>query len=553
MAVVLGWLRPTSSASPQQTEEQRKALCSVDGRVISAADGTALKSAQIALMPERKLSRKDPFVATSDAKGHFFLKDVVPGRYEFIAIHVGYVTQHFKPEGGPDQGVILTLAPGQKLEDVLFRMKRASVISGRVINEDGEPIVGVPVTAERRETEEERDEEGPVSASHPELAAEKTTITDDRGEYRLFGLRSTEYYVQVGGLAEPDRTGGDGSSYWVEQALGSEYGLTYYPGVSQIAQAQVIPLKPGDEVQADVTVHRVKSVEVAGRVRGLTAPAKHALLSLEPAEQDATTINSSYQDSADENGLFRIKGVPSGSYVLRVYQAEDPGSEFSQSAQQKLEVADSNIEDLEIVLGAGSNFTGRIAAANPREQLDLERSGLQLISTDVDNPEVRNARLKKDGTFEVKSLSEGLYSLQLWNVGPPMYIKSARVGNDDILETGLRVEKGAPGGHIEIALSSSCAQLEGAVYYEDKLQPGSKVRITPDPKTRFNRFRSRSATTDQAGRFSVVDLAPGKYVVVAEIAGASERDALKSDPQSVTLVERGHTAVELRVPKPQSN
>jgi hypothetical protein len=549
--VVLSLLEPAWPDSPQQTEEQRKTLCRVEGRVISAADGTSLKSARVVLMPQQRQQAKDPLGTMSDANGHFVLNNVLPGRYEFLAIHSGYVTQHFKPDNGPEKGAILTLGPGQELDNVLFRMTRAAVISGRVLNEEGEPIVGVPVRAERRETEDEFEGEDSVLARRPELSLERATITDDRGEYRLFGLPPNEYYVQVGGLAEPDRTGYDRSDYWIQQSLGSEYGTTYYPGVSQVTQAQVVPLKPGDEVQADIAVHRVKTVEVSGRVRGLSGPVKHAWVGLESTEDDS--YSSSYQDNADENGVFRIMGVPSGSYVLRVYQGDDGGFGGGLRARQKLDVADTNVEGLDLVLGAGANLSGRVIASNPGEQLDFDRMGVMLISTDADNSDTRQARVKKDGTFEMKGVPDGRYALRVWNLAAAWYLKSARSGTEDILDKGLNVEKGSTGGRIEIVMSTSCAHLEGAVVRGDNPQPGAEVRITPDPKTRFNRFRTRSATTDQAGRFSVSDLAPGKYLVVAKISAGAESDSLKSDPQSVTLVERDRKGLELKVLAPQSN
>lgn len=551
IAVVLILFERTLSASPYQTDEQRTTLCSVEGRVVSAGDGTPLKSARVALMPEQRQQSKDPFATTSDANGHFVLKDVLPGRYEFVAIHNGYVTQHFKPEGGSEKGAILTLGPSQKLDGVLFRLTRAAVISGHISNEEGEPLVGVPVAAERRETEDELEAEEPIAPSRSELIPERTTVTDDRGEYRIFGLPPDEYYLQVGVLAEPDRTGFDWSSYWIEQSLGSEYGITYFPGVGQAAQAESIPLKAGEEAQADVTVHRVKTVEVAGRVRGLTGPAKHAWVGLESTEDDS--YSSSYQNNADENGAFRIKGVPSGSYVLRAYQSDGGDFGGGQSAQQKLELADTNVEGLDVVLGAGANLTGRVMASNPNEQLDLDRTGVMLMSADADNAETRHARVKKDGTFEIKGLPDGRYALRVWNLAAGWYLKSARSGTEDILDKGLNVEKGSTGGRIEIVMSTSCAHLEGAVVQGASPQPGAEVRITPDPKTRFSRFRSRSATTDQAGRFAVPDLAPGKYRVVAKLAASGGNDALKSDPQAITLSERDHKELELKLQHPQSN
>ena len=81
---------------------------------------------------------------------------------------------------------------------------------------------------------------------------------------------------------------------------------------------------------------------------------------------------------------------------------------------------------------------------------------------------------------------------------------------------------------------------------------GARVRLTPDPETRFNRFRSRTAFTDQAGRFSLIGLAPGRYRVIAKASGSDRENALSSDPQSVSLAEHDHKTIELTVASPQT-
>jgi len=78
------------------------------------------------------------------------------------------------------------------------------------------------------------------------------------------------------------------------------------------------------------------------------------------------------------------------------------------------------------------------------------------------------------------------------------------------------------------------------------------VRITPDPETPYNRFRSRSAKTDQTGNFSITGLAPGEYRVFASYPASPRSGSLKSDAQLVTLSEHAHKTVQLVMVKPQA-
>jgi len=122
--------------------------------VVTAAEGSPLKSARVSLIPEHSRSHNQIYATSSDSDGHFTLKDVPPGRYRFFAAHAGFVEQHYKA-GIHDTGPLFSLRSGEKVSDVLFRLVTAAVITGRVSNEDGDSMQRVEVVALRRPTEEE--------------------------------------------------------------------------------------------------------------------------------------------------------------------------------------------------------------------------------------------------------------------------------------------------------------------------------------------------------------------------------------------------------------
>src|SRR5436853_6653432 len=95
------------------------------------------------------------------------------------------------------------------------------------------------------------------------------------------------------------------------------------------------------------------------------------------------------------------------------------------------------------------------------------------------------------------------------------YVKSVRLGADDILEKGLQVEKGASGGRLEIVVSAASAQVEGSVNDGSQAMIGVHVVITPEPETSYNRFRSPSGKSAQTRNCSITALAPGDYAVSA--------------------------------------
>lgn len=247
--------------------------CSVEGQVVSAVDGSALKSARVTLVPEHDARMTKLYAAATDRDGRFVLKEVVPGRYHFSAIHPGFVTQSYQAKGN-DDGAVLSLRPGERVRDVLFRMTASGIVTGRVTDEDGESMIGVQVLALQRPGEEELEDEG-VSASRKwRLQTVASAQTDDRGQYRLFGLNPGEYYLKATDSSEPDRNMLVNEASWIRDLIGTEYAPTYYPGVAQVSQAQVVPVKAGDEVQADVFMQRTKTVEIAGHVIGKDWPGR---------------------------------------------------------------------------------------------------------------------------------------------------------------------------------------------------------------------------------------------------------------------------------------
>src|SRR6266566_395236 len=191
-AVALTLLAQTPVPSPDKKAEEHPASpCRVAGRVVTAAEGIPLESARVALVPEDSRSDTLIYGATSDS-------------------------------------------------DVLFRMTAAAVITGRVNNEDGEPMIRVQVVALRRPTEEETEEDIPFASRKQTLIPVASSQTDDRGQYRIFGVKPGEYYIRATDSFEPDNNVPFvDEDYWVRQYLGSEYAPVYYPGVVQVGQAQV--------------------------------------------------------------------------------------------------------------------------------------------------------------------------------------------------------------------------------------------------------------------------------------------------------------------------
>ncbi|SRR6266436_377464 len=122
--------------------------CTVSGIVIRSQDSAPLKNATLQLAND---SDQEHHIATKTATdGHFLLQNVPAGQYKLKVTRNGYVDQELGQKKPGDPGATFTLRPGQRIADLVFKLGRAGVITGKVFDEDGEPMVGVSVHAMRQ-------------------------------------------------------------------------------------------------------------------------------------------------------------------------------------------------------------------------------------------------------------------------------------------------------------------------------------------------------------------------------------------------------------------
>jgi hypothetical protein len=223
----------------------------ISGTVVQADTHLPLKNVQVAAMrgakPEEAEEVEDgsaedrKFSTKTDEKGHFEFADLVPGTYHVSASHVGMVMK----SAHAGEGMLVTLEAG-KPQSLNLVMQPGAVITGRILNEEGEPMPHVSVGAMRYVYT--------IYGRHLSPTGH-TAETDDKGEYRLFGLQPGSYLIAAdprrGGFSEDTGVAisampGAGPA----KANSTVYVATYYPNEMSPAQATPIVVKPGDEAQA---------------------------------------------------------------------------------------------------------------------------------------------------------------------------------------------------------------------------------------------------------------------------------------------------------------
>src|SRR5215469_15898453 len=110
---------------------------SLEGRIIQEPGAEPVKKAIIELIGQDQQENGN-YTATSDRDGHFEIQGIEPGRYQMFAERTGFIEVDQKRRRS--RGLYLSFSAGQELKDQILHMLPAAVLTGRVLDEDGDPM-----------------------------------------------------------------------------------------------------------------------------------------------------------------------------------------------------------------------------------------------------------------------------------------------------------------------------------------------------------------------------------------------------------------------------
>ena len=513
---------------PDARSEVGKETCTLSGTVVRKLDGMPLKGATVWLGSDE--SRERTIATTTAADGRFELRNVPAGNYTLSVRRNGYVTAQYGQKKPNDSGSTLTLRPGQKLVDLVFKLGRTGVITGRVSDEDGEPMQGIRVNAVR---------EVYINGKMRLLSADQRE-SNDLGEFRLFGLSPGRYLIS----AEPDtwnRVVGDREFSGADKSGGERgYVKLYYPGVTDSGKASAITVKEGDEVASvDILMKQVTVYRVRGKVVNLLpkpSGRRWSQVQLLRINQGAGWDGIGATSAGDADGSFEIREIPPGNYTIQVMSRSDDGRMLV--TQQDITVGNADVEGLTLTIGEGVNIPGRVTwDGTPR----LERQGFVIaaISTENEPFPSRHAEVDDNNQFMLKNIYDGEFRLDAWGISKDCYIKEVRYSDSIVPDATIRIAKGAV-GPLEITLSPRGAHVQGTVLNEDTLPAvGAWAVAIPEKKTRR---ASYSSNTDQYGHFEVRGLPPGKYKL---FSWAGLQQGTWEEPEFLKQYEAKATIIEV--------
>jgi len=475
-----------------QPADPRSRLGGISGQVVSAQTGAPLANATVHLssmaVPGRALEK----TTVADENGAFDFPDLPAGDYSVWSSRPGYQLA--------GAGQIRSLGPARRVSvtagrrvELTLPMHRAGAIVGRVINEFGEPVADVQVRALRWSY----DSAGRRAA----LSAGVGDLTDDLGQFRVYGLPSGDYAVVATGR---DPAGLMASFNPVAR---NDWLPTYYPGTVNLAEAQTVSLGSGDEASVQLAISPGRAVGVIGRAVASNGSPASGTVTIWP--RGNSVARRSERVSAD--GMFSFGGLSPGDYWINV---NSRAGGIGEAESIPVSVGSEPVSGLSIVTRAGATIRGTVVfeGTRPRSNFRLSVQQAEGRSGPYGLTELGGfVTAGADGRFEATNLL-GRVTFRTMDDG--WVVRSVTAGGADVLDAGLELSgKDAVNG-IRITVSNRLTRVAGRVA-DAGGEPLSDhlvilLRLDGLPPDGLG---LRAVRTDLTGRFEATKLRPGSYVV----------------------------------------
>jgi hypothetical protein len=569
---------------PAQRGDSMSAM--IVGQVVDGESGRPLAGALVAVTgPPAADGGPVPRILTG-SDGRFVFRGLRRGSYNLGALKSGFSDGAYGRTRPAGPSVPLTLADGERTGEPVLRLWRHASISGAVLDELGEHLVGVRVQAYRRTT----------IAGQRRYLPTGTALTDDRGIYRVGGLIPGDYivgtvsrHVSLPLSAAGEMAGGGtgaaallgvmpqastqmihlgGAGYVVgngtatppphDQGRVQIYPSMFHPGAPAGDAATVIPLRAGEEhLSADLRLSPVVTVSVSGRAVGPDGPVNTTALRLVAANTPEIPLeNDAIATLTDRNGAFTFPVVPTGHYrVVLLRGVAGPGARLNTEqnsvlwADMPVSVGEEDITGLAVSALAGVRVSGRV---------ELEGSGsagwpsLNTIPVLIEPADrVPGAavstiivRVSDAGEFRSPPLPGGRYYVRIQNSPAGWMFKSATLEGRDAVDTPLEIAGDTP--NVLITFTDRWSGVRGVVQNRQGPDNGAVVIVFPTDRETWgssgaNPRRVRTIRPGKSGEYSL-NMPPGEYYILAV---PDEQAADWQDPAFMDAASRAAVRVAI--------
>ena len=511
----------------------------IQGRVVRA-DGLPLRRGSVRLTSSENLFSPD--MTRTDDDGRYAFRNLRPGTYAVAAAMPGASPVAFGQRGASERGERLTLEAGAVLDRIDIMLPPGIVISGRILDEYGDPMENANVRVEQIAFSKGRRRLIGVPAI-------STQQTNDLGRYRMFGLSPGRYVIGVVvGESVPGRQTAD----W------PGYARTYFPGTPSPAEAQTVDLELGQQaLNIDFALVRGHVARITGTAYTADGAPLQGVMSLTQSYRSGAIATPLLSARTNMDGSFEFARLASGEYVLQAATSRANVSTEGEFASQFVTVNGMDVTGLTVRLSSGSTIEGRLTfdGADPPVDADFRLSPVPAdpdLAPLIDNAPAR-ANIHDDWTFDISGVN-GPRRLQLVQAPDGWMLKAVRVNGVDVTDTPLAFGAADQSlRDVEVVLTSRVNTLT-AVARDTNGGTPSDFRVVAFAIDRARRYAgSRFVAVGAPRRDAAVSLRglpPGEYYVTALDRRVLDETAAIDDAEFLESLVAGATRVTLSDGRP---
>ncbi|HVZ23875.1 MAG TPA: carboxypeptidase-like regulatory domain-containing protein [Vicinamibacterales bacterium] len=482
----------------------------IRGRV-TRADGLSVPNAtvrttvqQVVAGGRRRTTTKS--VPTND-DGAYEFDELPAGDYRITASKPGFRTAAFGQRSPTDRGQPVVVTAGQTRSQIDLVLPRFSAVTGRIVDDFGDPVEGVTVRASRLRFEAGRRRLIGVNGTAMQA-------TDDQGRYRLYGMPPGQYIISAEiGQVSALPAAGDLSGF----------APTYFPGTTNPADARLVAVPQSEEVPAvDLALVPQPTARITGRRIGPDGEPLGGTLVLVSSARSGAIVTTPTGARIQDDGRFEFPNVAPGEYVIQADRGRGPSNEEGPFASQYVTVNGADVSGVLLQATPGSTVVGRVvvdADVEPPRRLTIVPERADLDRAPLANGSIARADVQPDLTFELRGL-HGPRRLVLERPPAGWALKSVLVDGIDVTDTPLPFGTADQSlSEVQVVVTNRLTELTGTAV-DSRGQPVAgdyAVLAFPTDRDRWypgSRYFRRTGP-GASGTFSLRGLPPGDYFVAA--------------------------------------
>lgn len=511
LAFVLSNVGFHSIAEAQVAQAKKSLLGTISGKV--TFQGKGVPRIIVALRRESVLQPGLVLKSTTDEDGTYHLTGISSGPWFVMPFAPRFVVANYSFGA---TGKMIVVEPGESVDGMDFALVGGGVITGRVTDADGLPLIDERIYLIPADSPQ------PLAGKHPsgsdswpgvttaDPKEPRFSQTDDRGVYRIFGLAAGKYKVAVG----QEQKGG------LVTTTRRAFLQTFYPDTTNPAKATLVEVTEGGEVSnIDVTVRRaLRSFSAKGQIvtseTDKPVPGRRWGIAKLTDNQDRSFIPT--PSTSNNIGEFKIEGLLPGRYAVFLQPDQDAPA-YSEPVQ--FEILDKDIDGLVVKTQPGASLSGKVVFDGIQDnaffaKLSQLRLNVYVYSAAIALPNWHSAAVNPDGSFIIRGLQPGTASINTVSsrdsslVKNLLILRTERYGIEQPRGIEMKASEQIEGLTVMVAYGTGV--VRGEIRYENGvLPPGSRVVVRVTPVDKFNPITGTDV--DARGRFQIERLPPGSY------------------------------------------